>query len=891
TANQIPEVGNYEFLENRLQEINETLTEIQQRETNSVSRQEFLSLAEAAHQLLEQYSHKVNALETRISQVNSPLITPIIPGQTSDSSYLETHLQEINETLAEIQQREKNSVSRQEFLSLAEAAHKLLEEYSGKVNQIETIITQTNVTPSLAISSGDVPNNEFLEIRIQELNSALQELQQRGNFGVDRDEFLSLAEATNQNIMQNVAPLQAAIAELRGKVETLITQIGETTQTDITPAQEQINLLRNDLNQLNQRVEQLPIPEAVDITGVEEVLANIAERVAEATTLSQAVSNVVDNVSQLNNELNEIKNQVNRNTQLMPVTITQIEDLRAAVGALNQRFDNVPVAQNVDFTGIEEILDNINETIAEAKAQTECQLSDFKAQEITPFQENITQLLAQYSVLETSLNGLTQNIEITEQTEKISSLETTLNNLQKSIQTLADKAEIELIVNEKVETEFGQINQVLQAILSEEVKLIFDRPNIRAVLEDTLDNAQDNIILVSPWLSQTAIDTNLLNKFEGFLQRKGTIDLGWGNLQDIEAGQLPRRLGRNSQLYAKASLYNALNSLAELRQKYPNQLQFKILGTHENYIVRDNLEAIITTQHFLSTDTSFPEREVAVITKDPRIVHGLIARFNEPVLTPSNPGIYRKRAAERLYIKDYQGAISDYAQSLEIDNQNANTYNDRGVAFFNTGDLKAALQDYTQALQINPDEPVYYFNRGFANLQLGDYQASIQDFTSALRFMPQDADCYFQLAEAYRLAGNYQNAVENYTQALQLNPKDAVAYNNRGLSNYELTNYVLSIEDYTQALQINPEDAVAYFNRAMAACALDRDKEALDDFNSALHLNPDYAMAYYYRAYIWIDAGNRQTAKEDLQKSAQLFASTGDSENQASVLNVLHSLG
>lgn len=893
TENTTEELPNYEFLENQIQELNETLAELQQRETNSVTREEFLSLAEAAHQLLNQYSAKVSELETRIPQGSGTTIIPIVPGQTNDYNYLENYLQEINETLAEIQQREKNTVTREEFLSLAEAAHQLLNQYSNKVSELETRITQNNGPSAAEISSGDIPSTEFLEIRLQELNNALEELQQRERNAVDRDEFLSLAEATHQNLMQNVAPINAAIAQLRGEVETLITQIGQEigSETIIAPATEQINLIRNELNNLNQRIDQLPIPEPVDITGVENVLANIAERVAETSTLGETVSNVSQTVSQLNNEVDEIKNQVNRNSQLMPATITQIEDLRAAIGALNRRFDNIPLPETVEFTGVEEVLNQIAETIAEAKAQTECQLSDFKTQELTPIQENIAQLRQQYNTLGTSVSGVAQQTDNPENLAKIENLETTLTNLQKSIQTLADKAEIELIVNEKVETQFGQINQILQAILSEEVKLIFDRPNIRAVLEEALENAKNHLILVSPWLSKTGIDSILLSKCEAFLQRNGKIEIGWGNLQDIEAGELPRRLRRNSHHHHKDGLYNAFNDLEKLQKKYPNQVQFKILGTNENYIVCDEMEATITTQNFLSTDINFPEREVAIITKDPRIVQGLIQRFNEPVLTPSNPAIYRKRAAERLYIKDYQGAISDYSQSLEIESENANAYNDRGLAFFNSGDVAAAVQDYSHALRINSEEPAYYFNRGFARLEIGDYQGSIQDFTATLRFLPQDAECYFQLAEAHRLAGDCEKAVENYTQALQISPQDAVAYNNRGLSQYELTNYSQAIEDYTQALQINTEDAVAYFNRAMAYSALDRDQEALEDFNSALRLNPDYAMAYYYRAYVWIEAGNRQAAKEDLKKSAQIFAAGGDIENQKNVQAVLHTLG
>ncbi|HEY9809825.1 MAG TPA: hypothetical protein V6D13_10905, partial [Halomicronema sp.] len=171
------EITNYNYLQTHLVEIHQALGELQQSEKNTVTREEYLSLAEASNQQIEQYKTQVNAklneLETRIPALNITESTANQIPEVGNYEFLENRLQEINETLTEIQQREKNSVSRQEFLSLAEAAHQLLEQYSHKVSELETRIPALNITEITANQIPEVGNYEFLENRLQEINETL----------------------------------------------------------------------------------------------------------------------------------------------------------------------------------------------------------------------------------------------------------------------------------------------------------------------------------------------------------------------------------------------------------------------------------------------------------------------------------------------------------------------------------------------------------------------------------------------------------------------------------------------------------------------------------------------------------------------------------------------
>ena len=101
-----------------------------------------------------------------------------------------------------------------------------------------------------------------------------------------------------------------------------------------------------------------------------------------------------------------------------------------------------------------------------------------------------------------------------------------------------------------------------------------------------------------------------------------------------------------------------------------------------------------------------------------------------------------------------------------------------------SGDYQGAIADYNQAIQIKPDDATAYYNRGIAKKNLGDYQGAIGDYNQAIKIQPD-------YSYAYNNRGSY-------------------AYNNRGSAKYELGDYQGAIADYNQAIQFKSDAALAY---------------------------------------------------------------------------------
>jgi len=99
-----------------------------------------------------------------------------------------------------------------------------------------------------------------------------------------------------------------------------------------------------------------------------------------------------------------------------------------------------------------------------------------------------------------------------------------------------------------------------------EYQLVFDRSGSRAVLLEALEQAQERLIIVCPWLNRNSIGADLMQKFRDCLNRNCRIEIGWGAFERSQsdrywlAVQCPSRLETDgtglSQLFQPQTVGN-----------------------------------------------------------------------------------------------------------------------------------------------------------------------------------------------------------------------------------------------------------------------------------------------------------------------------------------------
>ena len=123
------------------------------------------------------------------------------------------------------------------------------------------------------------------------------------------------------------------------------------------------------------------------------------------------------------------------------------------------------------------------------------------------------------------------------------------------------------------------------------------------------------------------INPDLLHHIQQALQNNNvTIHIGWGNLYDINSAK------KSAQVLLAKSGYNAFNSLQRLQC-----IQFKLLGTHEKFLICDDKWALITSYNFLSASDFMGvngEREIGLLTYDKNIIKELKDHYEK---SPEHP--------------------------------------------------------------------------------------------------------------------------------------------------------------------------------------------------------------------------------------------------------------
>ena len=89
---------------------------------------------------------------------------------------------------------------------------------------------------------------------------------------------------------------------------------------------------------------------------------------------------------------------------------------------------------------------------------------------------------------------------------------------------------------------------------------------------------------------------------------------------------------------------------------------------------------------------------------------------------------------------DYQGAIADLTQALQLNPNNLEAYYLRANAYYHLENYQGAIADFTQAITLNPDYVGAYTGRGIAYLNLGDKPKALEDFRQAATLFQQQGD-------------------------------------------------------------------------------------------------------------------------------------------------------
>ncbi|MFN6519020.1 MAG: tetratricopeptide repeat protein [Nostoc sp. CreGUA01] len=198
---------------------------------------------------------------------------------------------------------------------------------------------------------------------------------------------------------------------------------------------------------------------------------------------------------------------------------------------------------------------------------------------------------------------------------------------------------------------------------------------------------------------------------------------------------------------------------------------------------------------------------------------------------------YGIRAFTRMESRDYQGALADVNQAIQLQPENAGNYRIRSTIRLLSNDVEGALADANQAIKLQPDDAQNYTTRSSVRMESQDYQGALADANQAIELQSDDANNYYYRSNIRKQFQDSQGALVDINQAIKLQPDDVNYYMARAGIRFDLKDYQASLVDCNQGIKLEPNNADGYHCRGTARALLFQDPEkALSDYDRAVEL-------------------------------------------------------
>jgi len=328
-------------------------------------------------------------------------------------------------------------------------------------------------------------------------------------------------------------------------------------------------------------------------------------------------------------------------------------------------------------------------------------------------------------------------------------------------------------------------------------------------------------------------------------------------------------------------VYNVIGNLYFSLNEFENSSEFYRRAIEEyplEIVYHDNLKGSLEKIGDSRSLVDYYDRLIkyfpgeAIYHNDAGVVHfgqgnvqKAITFYNRAIeLNPNIPVFWENRGIAREKLKEFDLAISDYLQFLEI-KQDASVYNAVGKLKYWQGKSAEALEFYNKAIDMEGAIAVYFENRALAYESLNRVDEALSDYLKAGE-LKEGALVFNNIGRMYYWKKEYEPAIENYTKAIALDSSMAVFFENRALVYRDMNNFDLAEKDFLEALAIDGNKNT-YNHLGIIKLNKMEYEEAVDYFSEAINLSPAECVLWENRALAYEYLGRNDEANADYRKA------------------------
>ncbi len=256
-------------------------------------------------------------------------------------------------------------------------------------------------------------------------------------------------------------------------------------------------------------------------------------------------------------------------------------------------------------------------------------------------------------------------------------------------------------------------------------------------------------------------------------------------------------------------------------------------------------------------------------------------------LDPDDADLHDKRGLALRNLGRLEEAASAFSRAIELDPASAISRRRRAAALGGLGRVEEALSEYLAASELDPENVDIHNNRGALLGRSDRHEEALEAFRLAAELDPENASVRRNLGTALRHLGRHEEALEALAIAADLDPENAGVYNERGVVLGRLGRAEASLSAFARAIELDPHDPAVLSNYGVSLGIAGRYDEALPMVREAAELDPDNAVIQSNYGVGLNNVGRFEEAVGAYDRAIELAPSAGIHEKRGAALRNL----
>lgn len=255
---------------------------------------------------------------------------------------------------------------------------------------------------------------------------------------------------------------------------------------------------------------------------------------------------------------------------------------------------------------------------------------------------------------------------------------------------------------------------------------------------------------------------------------------------------------------------------------------------------------------------------------------GAVASYQEALkLDSRNPDALYGLGSAYARLNHSDLAESTYLRAVSYRPSDWRAHKQLGIYYLGNGEYRKALKPLQYVVDLTPDNAQGYNNLGVAHYRLGEYDEARNNFEKTMQLDPR-VSALTNIASVEFNAGNFQKSIEWSRRALAMNENSYRVWGNVGSAYLKLGNRMEAEAAYQRAidlvkgeLQVNPKSGALFSHLAHYQAGLQLRNDAVTNIHKSELYEPKDPDVYLRNAETWMDLGNEKNAGAALRKAIQ----------------------